>query len=153
MRSQRILVAGAVGATVLASGGAAAFLVLGPGGGDGARPVASATAQRDATAITEVLRRHGATECDDDAERVECRFQGRYVAGTVLASDLGMTAEETAQSWRTGVAQSALGDTGPFAVLTGPNWLVTGPGELVDGVRRDLGGDLVHCDRPMGSCA
>ncbi|MFD0691428.1 hypothetical protein [Actinomadura fibrosa] len=146
-----LALAGAVGGTVLATAGVAALVLDGDGGGS-TRPAASARSYESAGAIGTVLRRNGATGCTADASRVECRYAGRYVAAIVLTPSMGLTADAALQSWRTGVAQSALGDDGAFAVLQGPNWLVTGPDELVGGVRPSLGGRMLRCDRPYGTC-
>ncbi|WP_067475920.1 hypothetical protein [Actinomadura hibisca] len=147
-----LALAGAVGGTVLATAGVA-LLVLDDDSGE-TRPAASARAHQDASAIAAALRERGATGCSDgDPTRVECRYAGRYVAATVLTPDTGMTVDALAGSWRTGVGQSSLGELGPFALLQGPNWLVTGPRELVDKVRPDLGGQVLHCDRPFGTCS
>ncbi|MBW8487335.1 hypothetical protein [Actinomadura parmotrematis] len=151
MKSKPLLaLAGAVGGTILATAGVAAFLAA--NGDDGATPVASARSQQDTKQIAAALRAAGADSCDADATRVECRYEGRYVAATVVTADMGLTMETAVQSWRTGVGQSALGDDAAFALLQGPNWLVTGPDGLVDGVRPKLGGSLLHCDRPYGTC-
>ncbi|MFG2006757.1 hypothetical protein ACGFNU_47190 [Spirillospora sp. NPDC048911] len=157
MKSKPMLaVAGAVGGTVLATAGVAAFLLSGDdGGGTSARPGASARAYGDTGEIAAALRERKATGCRVDRVRVECRFGGRYVAGTVLGSGSGsgLTMDTALESWKTGIGQSALGEQGAFAILYGPNWLVTGPGALIDKVRPTLGGQVLHCDRPFGTCA
>ncbi|KAB2348028.1 hypothetical protein [Actinomadura rudentiformis] len=155
MKSKPMLaVAGAVGGTVLATAGITAFLMTGEDGGASARPGASARAYGDTKDIAAALRKRGATGCRVDQARVECRFGGRYVAGTVLSpgSGSGLTMDTALESWKTGIGQSALGEPGAFAILHGPNWLVTGPDALIDKVRPALGGQVLHCDRPFGTC-
>lgn len=143
MRAKPLFVlAGAVGGTLVAT---AAFVLNG-----NASEVPEAVSYRDVSKITAVLRDHGADGCEADATRVECRHEGRYVAGTVLTS--GLTMDTALSTWRTGVAQSALGEQGPFAIVQGPNWLVTGPGALMREASQELGGRLINCDRPYGSC-
>ncbi len=146
-----LAIAGAVGGTVLATAGVAAFALDGDGDGS-VRPAANARSYQDAAQIGDVLREHGATGCAADPSRVECRYAGRYVAATVITPDLGMTVDTALRSWRTGVGQSALGEQGEFAILRGPNWLVTGPGELIAKVRPALGGKALRCDKPYGTC-
>ncbi|RFU37004.1 hypothetical protein DZF91_35140 [Actinomadura logoneensis] len=140
------------GGTVLAT----AALLAGCGGDGGsatAKAAPSARSYQDTAEIGRVLRAAGATGCNADPTRVECRYQGRYVAATVLTPSLGLTMDTALRSWRSGVGQSALGENGPFAILRGPNWLLTGPGGLVDRARGDLGGRAYHCDRPYGKCS
>ncbi|GAA2616754.1 hypothetical protein GCM10010411_59890 [Actinomadura fulvescens] len=154
-----LAVAGAVGGTALATAGVAAFLMTGDDGGASARPTASARAYGDTKEIAAALQERGAADCRVDRSRVECRFAGRYVAGTVLGpgggsgGGSGLTMDTALESWKTGVGQSALGEQGAFAILHGPNWLVTGPDALIDKVRPALGGQVLHCDRPFGTCA
>ncbi|MGK5551615.1 hypothetical protein ACSNOI_08365 [Actinomadura kijaniata] len=152
MKSTSLLaIAGAVGGTALAATGAA-VLLLGDGEAD-ARPAATAAAHRDAGGLGRALRAAGATGCVAEQARVECRYEGRYVAAAVFTPDTGMTVETALESWKSGVGQSALGEQGAFSLLRGPNWLVTGPRAMVDKVRPELGGDALHCDRPFGACA
>ena len=156
MKSKPMLaVAGAVGGTVLATAGVSAFLLSGDDGGTSARPAASARAYGDTKEIAAALQGQGTVGCRIDRTRVECRFGGRYVAGTVLSSGAGsgLTMDTALESWKTGVGQSALGEQGAFAILHGPNWLVTGPDTLIDKVRPALGGRVLHCDHPFGACA
>ncbi|MFC5183916.1 hypothetical protein [Actinomadura harenae] len=143
------------GVTALATVGLATLLAGcgGDGGSATAKSVPSARAYKDATAIGRALRAAGATGCTTDKTRVECRYQGRYVAATVLDPSLGLTVDTALRSWRSGVGQSALGENGAFAILRGPGWLVTGPDGLVDRVRGDLGGRAYHCDHPYGTCS
>lgn len=145
-----LVLAGAVGGTVLASAGVAVFLM---DDNDGARPVASASAQQDAGTIGKTLRANGATGCTTEQDRVECRYSGRYVAATVITPDSGLTMDAVLEGWKSGVGQSALGEQGAFSLLRGPNWLLTGPRELVGKVRPELGGQALNCDRPFGTCS
>ncbi|MFC4913360.1 hypothetical protein [Actinomadura gamaensis] len=146
---------GTVLATALATAGVAALLAGcgGDGGAATAKSAPSARAYSDTAELGRVLRADGATGCSSDATRVECRYQGRYVAATVLSPGLGLTMDTALRSWRSGVGQSAIGENGAFAILQGPNWLLTGPGELVDKARADLGGHAHHCDHPFGTCS
>ncbi|WP_153532590.1 hypothetical protein [Actinomadura macrotermitis] len=147
-----LALAGAIGGTVLATAGVAAF-VMGDGDDDAARPAASARPQQNTGQIAAALRANGATGCDADGTRVECRYDGHYVAATVITPGMGISMQTALEGWRSGVGQSALGEQGAFAILQGPNWLVTGPGELVDRIRPSLGGRALHCDQPYGTCS
>ncbi|WP_034487286.1 hypothetical protein [Actinomadura oligospora] len=150
-----LALARSTGATVLATAAMAALLAGcgGDGGSATAKSVPSARSYQGAAEIGRALRAAGATGCSTDASRVECRYQGRYVAATVIDPSLGLTMDTALRSWRSGVGQSALGENGAFAILRGPNWLVTGPDGLVDRARGDLGGRAYHCDHPYGKCS
>ncbi|WP_019632734.1 hypothetical protein [Actinomadura atramentaria] len=150
-RKPLLALAGAVAGTAVATGGVA-YALLDDDGTGTIHPAASARAQPDAGPIAAALRAAGATSCATDRIRVECRYAGRYTAATVLTPDLGMTVETALATWRTGTAQSALGDNAPFSVLTGPNWLITGPTDLVDALQPTFGGTRTDCEAPNGTC-
>lgn len=137
-------VAATVGVVVFMNGGEAAD------DPDTVRPEVSATGT--AGKIMAVLQEHGATECKGDQNRVECRFQDRYVAAQVLDPELGLTLKSVLAGWRTGAAQAATGDRAPFAILVGDGWLVTGPDAFVEDVRPELTGRIIYCDRPYSTC-
>jgi hypothetical protein len=151
-----LTIAGATAAGLLVTAGIAT-LVLGGGGsaGDAARVAESTKAAKSHTSTTQIakaLKARGATGCTGDAQRTECRFEGQYVAATVLAPGSSLPMDTALQSWKSGLGQSMLNDQSPFAVLHGPNWLVTGPQGLVTDVRSQLGGTLIRCERPFGDC-
>lgn len=149
-------IAAAVLVTVLVSVGVVVFRT---GGDDSAgdasvssKVTKSARTYTDSAEIAKVLTARGATGCAGEAERIECRFQNRYVAATVLPADSSLTMDTALQSWKSGLGQSMLGDQSSFGVLYGPNWLVTGPQKLTVALRPALGGKLIRCDRPFGGC-
>jgi hypothetical protein len=136
----------------------------GDAGGDhaSAAPAVSATSARaipqahrfnTSAQVAVALQSHGVASCTFDRIRTECRYHdGRYVAATVITEDYNLGIKTALQSWQTGLGQAMVGEDGPFAILQGPNWLVTGPNELIEAVRPELGGNLIHCDHPNGSC-
>jgi hypothetical protein len=150
----------AIGITMvlLNTGGGAA----GGGGTASATPTASSTAARaiprahrfkTSAQVAVALQAHGVAECAFDRIRTECRYHdGRYVAATVITEDFNLGIKTALQSWQTGLGQAMVGEDGPFAILQGPNWLVTGPKELIGAVRPQLGGNLIQCDHPNGTC-
>jgi len=155
-RKPLIALAGAVAGTALATAGVSVFLATGGGGGDGdsgAAAVRPARPYQNAKEIAAELRGRGASGCTVDPSRVECRSGGRYVAAIVLGGKSGLTMATALESWKTGIGQSTLGEQNAFALLQGPNWLVTGPDDLIGKVRPALGGTLIHCDRPYGTCS
>jgi hypothetical protein len=160
-RKPLLALAGAVAGTAIATAGVSVFLTSGDSDGDGNRggtgagaaAVRPARPYQNAKEIAAELRGRGASGCSLDPSRVECRYGGRYVAAIVLGNGTGLTMDTALESWKTGIGQSTLGEQNAFALLKGPNWLVTGPDELVGKVRPALGGTLIHCDRPYGTCA
>ncbi|MBO2454795.1 hypothetical protein J4573_47445 [Actinomadura barringtoniae] len=160
-RKPLIALAGAVAGTALATAGVSALLAFddvggsgkgGDGKGDSSAAVRPARSYENAKEIAAQLRGGGASGCSLDPARVECRYGGRYVAAIVLGGTSGLTMATALESWKTGIGQSTLGEQNAFALLQGPNWLVTGPDDLIGKIRPALGGALVHCDRPYGTC-
>jgi hypothetical protein len=117
------------------------------------RAIPRAQRFRTSAQVAVALQAHGVAECAFDRIRTECRYHdGRYVAATVITEDFNLGMKTALQSWQTGLGQAMVGEDGPFAILQGPNWLVTGPTELISAVRPELGGNLIQCDHPNGTC-
>mgnify|MGYP001063762713 CR=1 FL=1 len=152
VKSLLALSGAAVGTVAATVGIVAVLLDGGEGTGDRGtvRPEASATGP--VGEIAAVLRKHGATECKDERDRVECRYRDRYVAAQILDPKLGLTLRSVLAVWKTGAAQAATGDRAPFAILVGDGWLVTGPDAFVEAVRPELSGRIIYCDRPYSTC-
>ena len=118
-----------------------------------ARAIPPAHRFKTSAQVAVALQSHGVASCTFDRIRTECRYHdGRYVAATVITEDYNLGIKTALQSWQSGLGQAMVGEDGPFAILQGPNWLVTGPNELIDAVRPELGGTLIRCDHPNGSC-
>ncbi|WP_146087569.1 hypothetical protein [Thermomonospora echinospora] len=154
-RKSLFALAGAAAGAAAVTVGVVAVLVDGDGGTveDRAtlRPAAGVTTGTIGK-ITAVLQEHGATGCRSEQSRVECRLSDRYVAAQVVDPRQGLTMDSLLPVWKSGTAQAATGDRGPFAVLQGAGWLVTGPDTFVDAVRGELSGRIVYCDRPYSTC-